>query len=331
MASAGRRWDLLGAAVGFLGGMVDLGLLSWVGVEMRLGASDILAPVVVFFALNFAALGAVAGRLHMARLRARGDAALIAAQLDALEASQRELLASQRELVHAEKLAAIGRLAAGVAHEVRNPLGVIRASASLVQEDLAPEGDGHRACAFIVEEIDRLEGMIGSLLKFARPERLELAELDPREALEVALALGRPSLEARGATLEVALADAPPVRADLDLLSQLIFGLLDNAAAVMDDRQGPRRALVSMEHVGDVVRIEVRDCGPGVPLQDEGRIFEPFFTTRPRGTGLGLAIAARIAQAHQGRLEVIQGRGLGPQGQGACFRLELPCEGQEGA
>ncbi len=315
-AAPSRRWDLWGAAAGAALGLVDLLTFRSLGVEMTWAGQDVSTLVVGVFALTFAALGFALGRLHHARQRERRDADLIARQL-------RALASSQQQAAQAEKMAAIGRLAAGVAHEVRNPLGVIRASASLLQEDFDPHGDPWRASQFIVEEIDRLDAMITALLKFARPERLDLQRVNLADPLDRALALARPQAQARGIALTGSLTALPALSADPDLLCQLVYGLTLNAVEILDPGGAIEvRALAA----DDALEVEVADSGPGVPPEDAEAIFEPFFTTRPGGTGLGLAIAAQIAHAHGGELRALQGRGLGPGGAGACLNLRLPLD-----
>ena len=158
-------WHWVGAAAGVLAGLVDVAVMLQFGVEMRVGGVDATAGVLAFLAANYAVVGYAIGRSLQGRARARRDAETISRQL-------RELERAQHELVQQEKLAAIGRVAAGVAHEVRNPLGVIRASAAMVQESFAPRDDAYRACEFICQEIDRLNALIAALLSFSRPTEL---------------------------------------------------------------------------------------------------------------------------------------------------------------
>ncbi len=303
-----RPW--MGALLGLSMGLFDYALLRALGVSMVWSGRDVAPFVVGVFALSFAALGYALGQLLDARDRLRASAAALAE--------------SHRRAAQSEKLAAIGRLAAAVAHEVRNPLAVIRSSAALVLEDMPKETDNEKAARFIVEEVDRLNAVVTALLDYARPltprrEALALADLVAAVEPLVGAAL-RPKRGRLEATSEPP-GDAPALRGDPDLLAKLVYGLALNAAQAIDD--GGRVELRLQRGVG-AVELLVRDDGPGVAPEHAGRLFEPFFTTKAAGTGLGLATAARIAEAHGGALELVPGAGLGPDGRGACFRVRLP-------
>jgi two-component system sensor histidine kinase HydH len=316
--SSTRRWDLWGALGGTVLGVCDTALLMARGVSFTLEGQDATLLVGAAFTSSFALLGFAIGALVRARARARRDADTIRRQLDQLGESQRALLQQ-------EKLAAIGRLAAGVAHEVRNPLGVIRASASMVRESFEPEEEPYRACDFILEEIDRLNGMITSLLTFSRPTELRLQTVSIEKTLDRALHLASEQLRERGIEAErAAEGTIPELRADPDLLAQVLTGLVINAAEAMPD--GGRLQVRTNVDDGHAC-IDVADSGPGVPVEDASRVFEPFYTTKASGTGLGLAMAARIASAHDGDLALVEGAGAGLEGAGACFRLSLPLDG----
>jgi signal transduction histidine kinase len=310
-----RRRGLIGVLAGVAMGLGDMALFSALGVDMRIGGHDVVAGVMGLFIVTYGVLGWVIGRLVEARERAAADARTISEQLQALAASQHALMQS-------EKLAAIGRLAAGVAHEVRNPLGVIRASASMLEEGSALDDDARQACRFIREEIDRLNGLITSLLAFARPTEPRLASVAPDAVIDRALRLATPEAERRRIAL---VRDTPPalpdVRADPDLLAQVLLGLLVNATEAVGE-QG--RIVVRASADAAAVTVDVADDGPGVAPGNAEQVFEPFFTTKASGTGLGLAMALRIAQAHGGTLELAPGAGAGAGGAGACFRLRLP-------
>ncbi len=314
-AAPPRRLDLVGAAAGLALGLLDTWLLGRSGVEMQLAGRDASALVALTFASSLTLFGFLAGRLAMARARLRADAATIRRQQEQLDAAAREAFEN-------EKLAAIGRLAAGIAHEVRNPLGVIRASAAMVREHFPETEDAHRACGFILEEIDRLDGLIASLLAFARPTPLRVRTALLGQVVGHVATLAEESLRKRSAEL-VAELEAPDaaLRVDPDLIAQVLLGLVTNAAEAVST--GGRVELRAHSEPERVV-VEVADDGPGVPEADRERVFEPFFTTKTDGTGLGLAMAERIVRAHGGHLRVVSGAGAGPAGRGACFELTLP-------
>ncbi len=316
-----RRWDLWGGLAGLLLGAGDTALLLLSGVEMSIGGRDATVAVAATFGSSLALLGFLVGRLARARGRARTDADTIRRQLAALEQSQRAALQN-------EKLAALGRVAAGIAHEVRNPLGVIRASASMIQEGYAPDHDAARACQFIKDEIDRLNGLITSLLTFARPGEPRVQPVAVDKLVDRAIALAFEELRRREIMVERALEPTlPEIAGCPHLLSQLLLGLLVNAAEAAGGRG--RVAVRAFAEGPDAV-LEVADDGPGIPEADALQVFEPFFTTKPTGTGLGLAVAQRIATGHGGSLEVVQGRGAGSAGAGACLRARIPLQGPGG-
>jgi two-component system sensor histidine kinase HydH len=308
-----KRW--WGGAIGAIGGVFDTALFLHLGVDFTLAGRDVTVPIAVFLSANFAGLCFLIGYFMDARAQAREDAFTIAQQM-------RELEASQRAAAQNEKLAAIGRLAAGVAHEVRNPLGVIRASASMVQESFDPEDEAHRACSFICEESDRLNALITALLTFARPTQPRCAAVNVEKAIERALQITARDRERRRiAVVREAVGTIPPAFADPDLLAQAILDLLTNAVEAVAD--GGRVAL-RVDAERDHLQVDVADDGPGVPDDVRSQLFEPFFTTKAAGTGLGLAMTARIAEAHGGDVTYVGDRGAGPEGAGACFRLRLP-------
>ena len=304
--AAKLRSPLAGATIGLAVGVIDYVLFRGLGVTMSLGPYDATLVICLVFAATYAVLGYITGRLAAAQAQLRASATVLAD--------------SQRRALQAEKLAEVGQLAAGVAHEVRNPLGVIRSSAKMLLEDLAPGSDAARAGSFIVEEVDRLNAVVRALLDFARP----LAPRRERLTLDALLLAVRPlvedTLRRQGLQLRAGAADTAVV-GDPDLLAQLLLTLVENAAQA---GAPGGRIEVALVRVGGTVQLEVADDGPGVDPEVAGRIFEPFFTTRAAGTGLGLALAGRVAQAHGGELSFRPGGGLGPGGRGACFVLRVP-------
>lgn len=314
-------WAAAGGAIG----LTDFCALLAFDANLTVAGRDFTIPLFLLFLLPYSALGWAVGGLAVARVRADGDRATIAHQMASLERAQ-------RALVQEEKLAGIGRLAAGVAHEVRNPLGVIRASASMARESFDRDTDPHRALGFVCEETDRLDRLIQALLTFAKPQPVECVQTDLPKVADRALELARH--EAREADVELDVefeAGLPAVAADPDRLSQAIYGLCLNAIQVLSSpprartdptTMGTRRVRVAGRRRGTHVEIDVVDTGPGIPDALRDQIFEPFVTTRAEGTGLGLPMALRLIEAQSGSLELVEHHD--PAWPGACFQIRLP-------
>lgn len=307
-----------GTLLGGFVGVVDSIYFSTFDVAFTIAGRSVNGGILVGFTATLALCGYMLGRLALARAQAQEDRRTIAEQHDALETSQ-------EALVQQEKLAALGRLVASIAHELRNPLGVIRSAADLLDESTRGGGAEpqqlQRAAELVTEEVDHMNATITSLLAFARPAQLTLSEVQLPALVQRAVELHSRS-ENPARQLDPTLQDATPaVAGDTQLLTQVMVGLLLNAAeAAGRDGQVQIRA----QRHGQTVQVDVADDGPGIDPQDSQRIFEPFFTTKARGTGLGLALAHRIVHAHGGHLEAVQDAGLGPDGRGACLRLHLP-------
>ena len=307
----GDTWRWWGATAGLLTGLGDATLLKWFGVSFAINSRDATLLVGAYFGLSFAVLGYLLGSVFEARRRDQRAARLISEQKDAINTTRARLAQS-------EKLAALGQLAAAIAHEVRNPLAVIRSAAQNLGDAVPASDDGaQRASTFITAEIDRLNNVVSSLLAFARPLQVQPGAVAVRDLLDRALLLTRDELAAKQVHVQrTEPVDLPLVTADADLMSQVLLGLLANAAEAV-----PRGGEVTVQARADgsAVEIEVADSGPGVPAELRERIFEPFFTTRSRGTGLGLAIARQIVAAHVGTIEVGD-----RAGGGARFTVRLP-------
>ena len=237
---------------------------------------------------------------------------------------RRELVASHALLVRQEKLASLGVLAAGVAHEIRNPLTAIKARLFSQQRRLVAGSPEHDDSRVIGGEINRLERIVRETLQFARPEP---PALEVREAGEFLREIGdllAPDMETRRIVLAVEAAAPLPVRVDAAQMKQVLINLIQNAAdSIEHDGRitlRARRAVLPLTACRtEAVALEVEDTGAGVPAEVQARLFDPFFTTKPAGTGLGLAIAARIVQAHGGSLQYR----TNPQ-RGATFSVILP-------
>lgn len=208
------------------------------------------------------------------------------------------------QLIRADRLAAMGELTAGVAHEVRNPLGVIRATVQLLEDAQCDPIRIHEAAGVIKQEIDRLDKVIKALLDFGRPSKPTLVNTDLKSVLEdVVLFTNRFAKQADVAIeIDVAPEEILPVFGDPDQLKQVFLNLVTNAVQAMGIRGGT--IVISGFSTEDYVVVTVKDDGPGIAPQDISKVFDPFFTKRADGTGLGLTIVHRIIDEHDGHIEV---------------------------
>ncbi len=240
-----------------------------------------------------------------------------------LKRSYQTLARTQEQLVRRERLAALGELAAVVAHEVRNPLGVIFNSLVSLRRVLKPQGDAAMLLDIVGEEADRLNRIVGDLLDFARPTEPSL-QPEPLTSL-VAGALDAAAALAGGSKVELRVHQVEPmpsVPVDARMLRQAILNLVINGVQAMPKGGAIDVYLSTEEKQGrKLALIEVADNGPGVPPDLTERIFQPFFTTKAAGTGLGLAVVKRIVEAHHGELTLTS-----RPGEGARFTVRLPVE-----
>jgi len=228
-----------------------------------------------------------------------------------------EIKALTEQLIRADRLAAMGELTAGVAHEVRNPLGVIRASVQLLEDADCDRTRVSEASSVIKQEIDRLDKVIKALLDFGRPSKPTLAPTDVERVLEdIVLFTNRFAKQNDVRIVEEYRGDMPQVEADPDQLKQVFLNLVTNAVQVMDERGGDITITTAADE--DFVTVEVSDDGPGIPASNISKVFDPFFSTRDAGTGLGLTIVHRIIDEHDGHIEVGSGE------DGTTFRVSLP-------
>jgi two-component system NtrC family sensor kinase len=227
----------------------------------------------------------------------------------------------EADLMQSEKLAAIGQLAAGMAHEIYNPLTAIIANAQMIRRQLPKvDGDVYESLDLIEHAGIRASQVIRSLLNAARKEDLENAPVDLNETIENALALLNHELIKRPAAIKKSLqADMPPVYASQNHLQSVWVNLLMNALDAVEHIEG--RILVSSAYADGAFRVTFRDNGRGIPKEKLSRVFEPYFTTKQpgRGTGLGLAMCMRVIKQHGGTIHVESQ----PE-QGACFTVTLP-------
>ena len=219
-----------------------------------------------------------------------------------------KLIESQALVERQEKLASLGLLAAGVAHEIRNPLTAIKAWLFLQQKHLQPGTSEYADAEVIANEVTRLEAIVKDVLLLARPSEPHLATVAADEPLRQVQTLLAPQLEKAG--IQLVLQDSVPARLQVDprQIQQVLINLIQNAADSIG-RNGTitLRVRLDTKRLADrpteVVILEVADTGKGIPPEVQKRLFDPFFSTKDTGTGLGLSIAARIVQKHGGALQ----------------------------
>jgi signal transduction histidine kinase len=239
-------------------------------------------------------------------------------------------LARQSELEHelrrSERLSALGRLTAGVAHEVRNPLAAIKLKVQMARRAKNSPDKLDDAFRVVTEEIDRLDGLVRRLLEFGRTQPLEQNELDLRELVQRRAAFFNDVAERAEVKIETQVSpDVVIVEGDRERLAQVLDNLIQNSLSAMPE--GGRLTIschpVITEDGKAVAHLIVEDTGRGIPPEDHERIFEPFYTARESGTGLGLAIAREIIEAHSGCINFVSGTAPG-----ALFLIELPQSAQ---
>lgn len=237
--------------------------------------------------------------------------------------SRKQLELDAREAMQS-RLAYVGTLASGLAHEIRAPLNAIRLNVDLLDEEAASLPDGGRdefgkRIGFIKKEAKALQDILNEFLAFARPPRMQLIPTDLNDYVEEVIEFLQPQAESLSIEIRLELGDnLYPVPLDRPQFGQVVINLLTNA---MDAVGSDGAVTVSTRETERFVELAVSDTGGGVPAGEEERIFEEFYTTKERGTGLGLCIARRIAQEHGGDI-VLRNR----PGEGATFAVRIPKE-----
>ena len=221
------------------------------------------------------------------------------------------------QLQVSERLAALGRVTAGVAHEVKNPLNSMRLWLEVLKGNMPTDPEPQQAVKMLDSEIDRLDRAVKTFLSFTKPIEMKLEETDLRMCLEEVLQAARPAVTKAGLELRSELpAEFPLVLADRQLIHQAVLNLVLNAC---DFTPPGGYIAVELHRSGEFAVISVADSGQGISEEDQKKIFQLFFTTRRGGTGIGLANTFRFVQLHNGRIEFDS-----QVGHGTTFRIELP-------
>ena len=237
----------------------------------------------------------------------------------------REQLVDRESLLQKrEKLAALGTLAAGVAHEIRNPLTAIKARLYTLRRTLKP-GGAHEDVAAITGEVDRLERIVRDVLGYARPAEPTRDRVELSAWLREFAGFAEPEVTARGITFACTVSTTAVVGVDGNQLRQVMLNLVRNAQEALDGRRGRIEVALHREQIelrgrrADVAVLTVTDDGPGIPPEIQSRLFDPFFTTKAAGTGLGLSIVARLVENHGGEITFQSAPGSGTR-----FAVRLP-------
>lgn len=274
-------------------------------VDVTPAGKEILAIRVLFFFVAGTLVNrfAVENRRHVRRLEDLSGR---------LEETNRQLLRAEADARRAERLAALGQLSAGLAHEIRNPLGVIKGSADMLSRKVAQSDPlvGELA-GYISSEVNRLNALVVRFLDFARPSKLELRPESICEIVDRAVAAATASIPNSGATIERQYAsNLPPVPVDAQFCEQVFINLITNGIQAMQAQDASLEKTLRLSILEEVsngesgVGVIVEDTGPGVPPELREQIFNPFFTSKKEGVGLGLSIVAKIVDDHRGTIRL---------------------------
>ncbi|SYZ72344.1 putative Integral membrane sensor signal transduction histidine kinase [Candidatus Zixiibacteriota bacterium] len=223
---------------------------------------------------------------------------------------------TQLQLERSHQLSMIGQMAAGVAHEIKNPLASIKGAVEILKGDEATHEEKKEFQDIIVREIKRIDGTVQEFLEFARPKEMEFARIDLGTTVQASIRLMQNQIESAGVSLETDVPENIMVMADPEKVHQVIINLLLNA---LEASKSGQKIVVRLGRDRRAATLAIRDQGDGMDPDDKAKIFDPFFTTKPHGTGLGLAIVKAIVERHKGTVEVDSTRG-----KGTIFTIRLP-------
>ncbi|MDD3628066.1 MAG: ATP-binding protein, partial [bacterium] len=226
-------------------------------------------------------------------------------------------------LSQSQKLAALGEFSAAIAHEIRNPLGIIKVSASSVKENIDRSDSSYKLLDFIIGETDRLAKVIEKLLNFARPKKIEKEYTDLKDMIKTYIKYGKQNLKDKEIEfIDDFSQDLPKVMIDRAQFSEVMLNLIDNAVdSIPEEKKGIIKVTAKYLSKSNQVQIQIEDNGIGMKENDKGHIFEPFFTTKDTGTGLGLTISHKVIENHNGSIscETVLNKGT-------VFTIILPAE-----
>ena len=231
----------------------------------------------------------------------------------------------KKEMQRKERLASLGSLAAGVAHEIRNPLSSIKGFATYFKERYKDVPEDQETAEIMIREVERLNRVIGQLLEFARPMNVQQRVVNVIDILGHSIGMIRKQAVSQGVTVDTPGLAGDPVYAyiDPDRIGQVLLNIYLNAVEAMENG-GTLKVWIEKDEVNENTVINISDTGYGIPGNDIGRVFDPYFTTKQSGTGLGLAIVHKIMEAHGGQVKITS-----TEEQGTTVSLILPAKEQE--
>ncbi|HVP37139.1 MAG TPA: ATP-binding protein [Terriglobales bacterium] len=233
-----------------------------------------------------------------------------------------ELKKAQQELIQANKYKVIGELAAGIAHEIRNPLGSIQGSLEILRKDYKAEDSKYEFLNILLKEVARLNKVITDFLNYARPALPNLIETDINQMISETVLILSPQASKKGVGLKTELDKSlPRIKADPSQLKQAFINLILNSLEAIE---GNGQILISTLQDKNSVRVKFQDTGKGMSEETKGKIFTPFFSTKENGAGLGLGIVERIVQNHKGEIKIES-----YLGKGTTFTLFFPIKGDK--
>lgn len=260
--------------------------------------------------------GFLAQRERQQKLRYQAAAETLEVSYLKLREQADQIIEIEDQLRRADRLSALGELSAGMAHEIRNPLGSIKGTAEILRDGVAPDDPKMEFAEILIREVDRLNGVLEDFLRFARPTPIEHGRFSLRGVVGDVLDLTRQQAVRNRVEVHLEFDEDREVPGQGEQIKQALLNLVLNALQAMPE--GGRLAVIT-KNLPHEVRITVSDTGPGIAPEDCERIFNPFVTTREGGTGLGLAITQRIVQGHDGHIALDS-----VPGQGARFTVCLP-------
>ncbi len=260
--------------------------------------------------------GFLAERERQQKLRYQKAAETLEESYRKLRDQADQIIEIEGQLRRADRLSALGELSAGMAHEIRNPLGSIKGTAEILRDGVDPDDPKLEFADILIKEVDRLNKVLEDFLRFAKPVPVEHGRFSPNQSIQDVLELTRQQAVRNRVDVQIDLADDIEIPGRGEQIKQALLNLVLNALQVMPDGGLLK---VSSHLSANEVQIQVSDNGPGIARDDRERIFNPFVTTRDSGTGLGLAITQRIVQSHDGHIVLNS-----TLGQGASFSICLP-------